>query len=183
MHTRSLVLFAGLVLAMPAAVWAARPGGCKQHCGGCSPAPCQTCEPVPDVLKHTKAVYTCKGADICLVKRSLGELLRLPRKPGCCESCGECGCDCECPHCSCPQCECRPRHKTVLLKRIVTTECPSFKCEPVCCPEPCGCASPWFESAPLPGEDHIVPDEAMPPKPIPVPPSAAAPRRPGKKVR
>src|SRR5687767_12449974 len=76
MHTRFVVLLAGLVLAMPAAGWAEQPCGGDYHCGGCAPAPCQTCQSVPDVIKHTKPVYTCKCADICYPKRSLCDLLR-----------------------------------------------------------------------------------------------------------
>jgi hypothetical protein len=139
-----------------------------------------TCQPVPDVIKIVKPVYTCKCGDLCYPKRSLHDLLRRRCQSGCCESgggCGGCDCHCECPPCTCPQCECHPRHKMVLLKKLVTTECPAFKCEPVCCPQGCGgCAGP-FESAPMPGEDHVGPDEAPPPKAIPVPPSAALRRK------
>ncbi len=109
-------------------------GGEQPACKGCAvPAPgCKTCIPVPDLVKVTTPVYGCRAIDFCLPKRSLLDLFRSHwEKRGCGERCvGGLGRDCA----SCRQCECQVRRKMVLLKRTVTTECPSFKCEPVGCP-------------------------------------------------
>jgi hypothetical protein len=67
----------------------------------------KVCVSVPDKKKISKVEYSCTQKDICL-----------PRCPklfgGCCdEGCADCG---------------RPRTVNVLMKRTVTTECPSTKC-------------------------------------------------------
>jgi hypothetical protein len=77
----------------------------------------------------------------------------------------------------------------VLLKKVVTHECPTFRCEPVCRPS-CGCTSdacgctgdPCFEPAPLPPDVPAEAPETQPKKP-PVPPSASLPRLPARKTR
>jgi hypothetical protein len=188
LHSRAQALLLGVMLASPG--WAGEGDGCgAAPCAGCvapsccAPAVCKTCVPAPDVIKIVTPAYTCKGADICLPKRSLCDLFTWRcDKPGCGESCGGCAsgcgspCDCVCPRTSCPQCECRARHKMVLMKKLVTTECPAFKCEPVCCPETCpGCGSGCFDAPPMPEQPAIPPGEAAPPK-KPTP-SASRPRR------
>lgn len=69
------------------------------------------CVPVPGVKVHTTVVYGCKTVDYCLPKS--GGIF------------GRC-------HDSCPSanCENSARTKRVLLKKVVTQECPETKCEP-----------------------------------------------------
>ena len=103
-------------------------------------APCleKVCVPVPDKMKISKTVYSCKEKDICL-----------PRCPpfsfhrGCRDHCNDhCGDHCT-PQESCPSCAHRPRTVAVLMKKVVVTECPTTKCvvshqeapcAPVCAP-------------------------------------------------
>jgi hypothetical protein len=164
---RSTILLAGLLAAarVNAVVSGAEvdtlfdpPGiSCAQ---GCAKPPCQQCVPVP---------------------RCLLDLFRW-RHVGCgecgsvCEGCGR-G-DCGCPPCSCPQCECHPRSRKVLLKKIVTTECPTFKCEPVCYPECGGCGAECQGAVPAPE----VPEEKSPPQ-KPTPAAAAKVPAKGRLVR
>jgi len=106
------------------AVVATHLGGHGGH--GCGTV--KTCVPVPDKKKTTKTVYSCKTKDFCYPKTCSGG--------GCCKR------DCDQP-CNPGDCESCVRTKRVLLKKSVTTECPSFKCEvvekpcPVTCAEPC----------------------------------------------
>ncbi|MCI0380568.1 MAG: hypothetical protein L0215_23520 [Gemmataceae bacterium] len=72
----------------------------------------KVCVPVPDKIKKTTVVYGCVVKDFCLPKCALGGLFG-----GCCS------------HNGCPTGECEHvRSKRVLLKKVVTEECPSFKC-------------------------------------------------------
>lgn len=181
--------------------------GCA-GCGQCCTPVCKSCQVVPDTVKHVHTHYKCKCADFCLPKRLLSDLFRFGGKScGCAGSCDGCGSSCgcgdgccqsgcchSCPPATPPCCECKVRNKMVLLKKVVTQECPGFKCEPVCCPCGCpqgcgaGCGPAGYGGvetlpggeAPLPGEFH---PEAMPvptPSPksepkkkTPIPPSAS----------
>jgi hypothetical protein len=174
---KTSALFLGAVLGTSALVSAAEadwehPGapyhGCAEACH-CAPV-CKSCILVPDVLKIVKPVHTCKELDFCLTRRSLRDLFRGHCGDGCsCGGCGGCGHGCDCPPCACPQCECRVRAKHVLLKKLVTIECPTFKCEPVCTPAP-SCAAGGCCA----GAETMEPAAVeQPKKPAPpVPPSA-----------
>src|SRR5690606_30571318 len=103
-------------------------------CHACS-AVCAQCTVVPDVRKESRVTYSCKASEFCLPHRSLWEMLLGNR--GACQSCAACD-DCRaCPVETPPLCECRPRVKRMLLKKITTVECPTFRCEPVRLPQPC----------------------------------------------
>lgn len=65
----------------------------------------KVCRVVPDVKKTTKPVYSCKTEDYCLKK--------CPRLCHCAEDC--------------PTCD-HPRTRKILVKKFVTTECPTYKC-------------------------------------------------------
>jgi len=146
--------------------------GCASGCG-CAPV-CKGCVLVPEVIKHPKTIYACKSADFCLPKRSLFDIFKGHHcSSACCSGRGDCcdGCHCDCPPVSCPQCECKARHRMVLLKRIITKDCPGFRCEPVCCPNG-GCAAHACQEeapAPDPMDDRR---DMEPKKGVPVPPSA-----------
>ena len=94
------------------------PAPCPAPCA----APCDTgksvCVSEPTTKKHSKTVYSSKCSEVCYKKCSLlGNLFG---------GSGDCGCtDCGIP-----------RHKSVLVKKIVTTECPDTKC--VAKPADCG---------------------------------------------
>lgn len=81
------------------------------------------CKVVPDVKKKTKVVYDCRCEPFCLP--------RLSCQGKHCAQCGSCDgcCKCESP----PACG-KVRNKTILMKKTITTECPSWKCvvEKVC---------------------------------------------------
>lgn len=78
----------------------------------------KVCVAVPDVKKISTVVYGCKTKDFCL--------------PACnyCKHVQDCfgpsGCD---GVCAPGKCEHQARTKRVLLKKVVTKECPSFKCQ------------------------------------------------------
>jgi hypothetical protein len=79
---------------------------CCTPAGCCQPALCKECVPVPGTPKtHTE--YCSRTIDFC-VRR--------------CTLCGG-SCDADCVNCG------RPRTKHVMLKRVVTDECPTTKCE------------------------------------------------------
>lgn len=86
----------------------------------------KTCVVVPDVKKTSKTVYSSREKDFCLPKTKCS---------GCCRR----DCDQSCDQGGCEHCV---RTKRVLLKKTVTTECPSFKCvvaeEAVACAPSCG---------------------------------------------
>jgi hypothetical protein len=78
------------------------------------PCPCppveKMCVPTPGTKQVTQTVYRCKEAWYCLPRLpSLWDLFR---------GCVPCG-----PECGSPQC------KRVLLKRVVTQDCPDVSCE------------------------------------------------------
>lgn len=114
------------------------------------------CKVVPDVKKVTHTIYDCKCEDYCL-----------PRCNCLCHHCKSCeepcqGCfgseGCLKSHCDplnlCPMCG-KPRVKKILMKKIITEECPTFKCVVECYVEkvpvkvyrkvPC-CQGPIFPS-------------------------------------
>jgi hypothetical protein len=135
----------------------------------CAPAPCDKCVVLPDVVIRTRNLYACKEATICLPHRLLGGLFPKPCcNAGCCQ---KTGC-CDCPPASPPTC-CVRRTRHVLLKKVLTTECPSFKCEAVCCPTQ-GCAHRHVDEQP-PMVDEPQPREKAPKKTIPKVPSAHVP--------
>ena len=113
------------------------PGPCHERSQACEP-PCEKCVLVPSVRKESHVVYRCKELGICLPHRTLWDLFRGPA-----ETCAQCGPGDGCHPCpveACPPCACQARRKTVLLKKIVSVECPTFKCEVVCppsCSTPC----------------------------------------------
>jgi hypothetical protein len=92
----------------------------------------KVCKVVPEVKKHKKVVYCTKQEDYCLKKCP-------------CPLGGGHGCD------ACPMCE-QLRCRTVLLKKEVEVEEPSFKCVIECVVDvvpckvfrvvPCGLAAP-----------------------------------------
>jgi hypothetical protein len=78
-------------------------GACNDNCGG------RTCVSVPSTKVHTKTIFCSKCIEYCLPRCSL-------LHGGGCDSCAD---------------NCGPiRTKNVLLKKVVTTECPSTKCVP-----------------------------------------------------
>jgi len=89
----------------------------------CCPAPEQCyeevvkkhCVPSTEVVKKTKAVYSCKEVDVCLPSCKFCSLFKK-------KSCNECNACCE-GHCG------KPRVKRVLIKKIVTEEECRTKCE------------------------------------------------------
>jgi hypothetical protein len=93
-----------------------------EHCA----APCleKVCVPVPTKIKISKVVYSCKESEICLPRCTLGG-------HGHGERCGH-GHDCDGLNCppesGCAKCG-HPRTVRVLMKRTITKECPSTKCE------------------------------------------------------
>lgn len=97
-------------------------------CAACSP--CQeivykevikkVCRQVPDVKKVTKWVYDCKTEDFC-IKQCSGLLGK--GGSGCSSGCST-GCDSGCPNGTCSG----PYQRTLLIKRLVTTEVPTTKC-------------------------------------------------------
>jgi hypothetical protein len=112
----------------------------------CPPPVKKVCVPVPDVRKVTKTVYRCKEEDYCLPKCPC--LLRGLFRHGCCEPCAACG---ECG---------KPRVRHLLVKKYVTHECPSYKCEVSCVAEPpCG--------VPCPPPAAPAPEKARMPAPAP----------------
>lgn len=94
-----------------------------------APEPCyeevvkKHCVPSTEVVKKTKAVYSCKEVDVCLPSCKLCSLFK---KKGC-NDCGECN-DC------CDQCG-KPRVKRVLIKKLETTEECRTKCNVECTTE------------------------------------------------
>jgi hypothetical protein len=110
----------------------------------CPPRVQKICVPEPTKTKTVKTVYDCKCVDYCL-----------PKCP-CCPCCGCCTLwpcfhkDCGCQ--SCPSCT-KPRTRTVLVKKFVTTEEQTFKCvvKVVGCPCPEGPCGPGC----LPGAEEI----------------------------
>ena len=96
-----------------ASVGAAARGCVCPHCGG---AACKVCVPEPAKKKNEKAVYSFKCVDFC-VKGCPG-LVNPTRKD--CQ-----GCDVQ----NCQACG-KVRTKKVLIKKVKTTECDSFKCVP-----------------------------------------------------
>ena len=98
-------------------------------------APCleKVCVPVPDKMKISKTVYACKEKDICLPRCPPFSFFR----GGCHDRCDDCPPQADCPSCG------HPRTVAVLMKKVVTTECPTTKCvvshqeakcEPACRP-------------------------------------------------
>jgi hypothetical protein len=162
---RQAWIWALLVAAPLVGTTGLRAGDGPCHCPHCSQAcepACQKCVRVPDVRKETHVEYRCKKSDICLIHRPLWDLFRKPAAT--CAHCGGCH-DCQaCPVETCPQCECHPRRKVVLLKKIETVECPTFKCEAVCLPKQCG-TQEMFQPVETPKLQ--LPE----PSPPPVPPS------------
>jgi hypothetical protein len=71
----------------------------------------KVCKVVPEMKKVTRRVYSCKEEDYCLPKCAC-PFFALGKK-----------CDAAC----CPQCG-KPQSRTVLLKKEVIEEIPSFKC-------------------------------------------------------
>jgi hypothetical protein len=112
----------------------------------------KVCRQVPDVKKVTRWVYSCKTADFC--------------KPGCFlhgpghqDGCGDC--DGHRPCCPCGPVGC----KHLLLKRLVTEECPTTRCVVECTVErvpcvvyrmvPCG-MPPASGPAPVPADGVVL---------------------------
>lgn len=134
------LIFFGLLLISPAF---SSSGQADELCAsGCEPpscAPaCERCVRLPDVTKVSKSEHACKREHFCLPKRSLFDLFSPGCHSGgdsCCDSCDSCDGSCASP---CGQCECYARTRKVLLKRIVTEECPTYRCVPACAlPEGC----------------------------------------------
>jgi len=113
-------------VAAPAKVEAAH----ADHCG----AACleKVCVPTPTKIKISKVQYKCKESDICLPRCTLGGHGGLGLG-GRCGRCGH-GHGCDDDDIQCPpeehsaQCG-HPRTVRVLMKRTVTKDCPSIKCE------------------------------------------------------
>lgn len=134
-QTWTWVLLAAVPLCAASGLRAGEAPGHDHECTqACAPV-CKKCVPVPGVRKESQVVYACKESALCLPHRSLWDLFCGHADP--CATCGGCGGCHPCPAETCPQCECRPRRKMVLMKKIVTVECPTYKCEAVCVPAPC----------------------------------------------
>jgi hypothetical protein len=105
----------------------------------CPPPVEKVCVAVPGTRKTTRAVYKCKTVDYCI-----------PALPGLCRLLHGCSA-------GCPGCCAGPLCKHVLLKRIVTEECPTTTCEvqavPVCQPAPPCAPAPARQPA---AETHLV---------------------------
>jgi hypothetical protein len=82
------------------------------------PSACRVCVVAAGVKKVTRTEYQCKRVDYCL-----------PRLPGFCQLWH--GGKCDGPECG------PPLFRRVLMKRIVTQECPAVQCEVHVKPAPC----------------------------------------------
>lgn len=81
----------------------------------CPPNLVKVCVPEPSKKKTSTPYYDCVTKDYCLPK--------CPWPFGCFrKKCAECGDGC--PNCS------KPRTRNVLVKKIATEECDTFKCVP-----------------------------------------------------
>jgi hypothetical protein len=69
-------------------------------------------------MKISKTVYACKEKDICLPRCPPFSFFR----GGCHDRCDDCPPQADCPSCG------HPRTVAVLMKKVVTTECPTTKC-------------------------------------------------------
>jgi hypothetical protein len=121
---------AGTLPALPAD--AAVPG----QGGSCPVSTRKVCVPEPTTKKTTKAVYSCRCEDFCLPGFHLHGLFHHTDGDACpaCEA-GKCG---------------HPLTKKVLVKKVCTEECDSYKCVPAEVPvEPQGHHG-WFWSRPAP---------------------------------
>jgi hypothetical protein len=99
---------------------------------------------VPTTTKKTKVEYSCQEKDICLPKCSLAGLFHRGGGHGQTGHGHACGDDC--PKVGCTQCG-KPRTVRVLMKRVVTTECPDTKCEAVLQPGAARCVQPCLAPA------------------------------------
>jgi hypothetical protein len=86
------------------------------HCPDCGGAAVKICVPEPDKKKHEKVVYGAKCVDFC-VKGFPGLCNRTHKD---CQ-----GCDVQ----NCPSCG-KVYTKKVLIKKVKTTECDTYKCVP-----------------------------------------------------
>lgn len=123
--------------------------------------PCleKVCIAVPDKKKISKVEYACKEQDICLPKCPKHGFSFKGLFHRHCEACDNGACPAE----GCAKCG-NPRTVRVLMKRTVTTECPTTKCEvvhqevapKVCttaaktCNDPCPPAATTTPAAPAP---------------------------------
>lgn len=123
-----------------------------RSCDTACPQACTTCNKVcvsePTIKKHTKVVYASKCIDYCLPKCALG---------GNCNSC-----EANCGH---------VRTKNVLMKRVVTEECPSSHCvvrEGAACAPTCraGHGKCCVETAPAPAAP-VMPKATTTAQPLP----------------
>jgi len=74
----------------------------------------KVCVPAPDTKKVTHNCYRCKCEDVCLPKCGCPF--------HCHHECGDCCHDAPCAKCG------HPHTRHILLKKIVTEECPRTKC-------------------------------------------------------
>ena len=146
---------------------------CDAHCLH------KVCIAVPDKKKISKTVYSCTEKDVCLPKCVHGGSERINRGHGCNDHCAS-----NCPEQGCAACG-RPRTVRVLMKKVVTEECPTTKCEvsyeaaaPACRPSrghcDTSCPAPCTTSAPV-----VVPQgtpRVMPPAKTSEAPPQALPR-------
>jgi hypothetical protein len=110
----------------------------------------KVCIPVPDKRKISKVEYSCQEKEICLPRCAFpGERAAHGHGHGC-------GHGDACPEQGCAKCG-HPRTVRVLMKRTVTTECPSTKCEvayqpaqPKCCPTAQVCQPACPPASPAP---------------------------------
>jgi hypothetical protein len=136
----------------------AGPAKSPAHAEACAAdCPHKVCVAVPDKRKISKVEYACKEKDICLPRCAFpGE--RAGHGHRCDDACGHGhACKNDCPEEGCAKCA-HPRTVRVLMKRTVTTECPSTKCEvayqpaqPKCCPTAHGCHEACPTAPPAPG--------------------------------
>jgi hypothetical protein len=101
-----------------------QPCGAACDHGCCCCATRKICVPEAAKKKIDKVTYACKCVEFCL-----------PACPGLRGTCKDCqGCEVTC----CPACG-PVRTKKVLIKKVQTIECDTFKCTPVevCCPDGC----------------------------------------------
>jgi hypothetical protein len=106
------------------AAWTAIVSADEAVPAACCPDGCgKICVRVPDVLKTPRTIYDCKCEDYCAPRCSLRALLG-----------GLCGCGDTC---------CGPvRTRKILLKKVVTDECPTTKCVVQQVPCEGACAAP-----------------------------------------
>src|SRR5262245_59445046 len=160
-----IVGFCWIAAVSPA--WAQTPAGAavnknavqqvNHNCDAACPEACphKVCVSVPTTKKNTKVVYGSRCIEYCLQKCTLGH--------GCDDDCADnCG---------------RVRTKNVLLKKVITEECPATKCEVALAPPcPTACSPRTTSTIMMPaGQPVATPSPATQPLASDRQPQLAAP--------